>query len=222
MREIINILLYNLQPTKETEMKNSITKNQSELSTLEAEGIVLAKMWKSICSADKSRFKKSTQADGFDTRLGKLLQSLKSEGGAQISTNRLRDCNLHQIDRRRRSEALWFVENEKDCRKFAKASKKGFTSLTALQRAMKIASKPQTAKAEKVDEKPSKEEVSNVGQSEAPKKVLTASDIALEALLNCEIHKVNMREFMVALKKQVAIHDKKSINSAKAATKKAA
>ena len=152
-------------------MKNSITKNQPELSTLEAEGIVLAKMWKSICSADKSRFKKAIQTDGFDTRLGKLLQSLKSEGGAQISTTRLRDCNLHQIDRRRRSEALWFVENEKDCRKFAKA----------------------------------------------PKKVLTASDIALEALMNCEIHKVNMREFMVALKKQVAIHDKQAINSAKAA-----
>ena len=178
-------------------MKNSITKNQPELSTLEAEGIVLAKMWKSICSADKSRFKKAIQLDGFDTRLGKLL---------------------HQIDRRRRSEALWFVENEKECRQFAKASKKGFTSLTALQRAMKIASKPQTAKADKVDDKPSKEEPSNVGQSEAaPKKVLTASDIALEALMNCEIHKVNMREFMVALKKQVAIHDKQAINSAKAA-----
>lgn len=217
MREIINILLYNLQPTKETEMKKSITKNQPVLSTLEAEGIVLAKMWSSICRADKARFKKSIQADGFDTRLGKLLQSLKSEGGVQISTNRLRDCNLHKIDRRRRSEALWFVENEKECRQFAKASKKGFTSLTALQRAMKIASKPQTAKADKVDDKPSKEEPSNVGQSEAPKKVLTASDIALEALMNCEIHKVNMREFMVALKKQVAIHDKQAINSAKAA-----
>ena len=206
-------------------MKNSITKNQPVLSTLEAEGIVLAKMWSSICRADKARFKKSIQADGFDTRLGKLLQSLKSEGGVQISTNRLRDCNLHKIDRRRRSEALWFVENEKDCREFAKASKKGFTSLTALQRAMKIASRnPQkTAKADKVDDKPSKEEVSNVGQSEAaPKKVLTASDIALEALMNCEIHKVNMREFMVALKKQVAIHDKQASNSAKADTKKAA
>lgn len=198
-------------------MKKSITKNQPVLSTLEAEGIVLAKMWSSICRADKARFKKSIQADGFDTRLGKLLQSLKSEGGVQISTNRLRDCNLHKIDRRRRSEALWFVENEKECRQFAKASKKGFTSLTALQRAMKIASKPQTAKADKVDDKPSKEEPSNVGQSEAPKKVLTASDIALEALMNCEIHKVNMREFMVALKKQVAIHDKQAINSAKAA-----
>ena len=196
-------------------MTNSITKNQPELSTLEDEGIVLAKMWKSICKADKSRFKKSIQLDGFDTRLGKLLQSLKSEGGAQISTNRLRDCNLHQIDRRRRSEALWFVENEKDCRKFAKASKKGFTSLTALQRAMKIASKPQTAKAEKVDEKPSKEEVSNVGQSEAaPKKVLTASDIALEALLLCEIHGVELKDFANALSEQ---NEMMSTNSRKAA-----
>ena len=195
-------------------MKNSITKNQPELSTLEAEGIVLAKMWKSICKADKTRFKKAIQLDGFDTRLGKLLQSLKSEGGAQISTNRLRDCNLHQIDRRRRSEALWFVENEQDARKFNKSSKKGFTSLSALQKAMSKASKAKTAKADKVDEKPSKEEVSDVGQSEAPKKVLTASDIALEALLLCEIHGVDLNDFANALTEQ---NEMMSTNSRKAA-----
>ena len=195
-------------------MKNSITKNQPELSTLEAEGIVLAKMWKAICSADKSRFKKAIHLDGFDTRLGKLLQSLKSEGGAQISTNRLRDCNLHQIDRRRRSEALWFVENEQDARKFNKSSKKGFTSLSALQKAMSKASKAKTAKADKVDEKPSKEEVSDVGQSEAPKKVLTASDIALEALLLCEIHGVDLNDFANALTEQ---NEMMSTNSRKAA-----
>ena len=195
-------------------MKKSITKNQPELSTLEAEGIVLAKMWKSICKADKTRFKKAIQLDGFDTRLGKLLQSLKSEGGAQIPSSRLRDCNLHQIDRRRRSEALWFVENEQAARKFNKSSKKGFTSLSALQKAMNKASKAKTAKAEKVDEKPSKEEVSDVGQSEAPKKVLTASDIALEALLLCEIHGVDLKDFANALSEQ---NEMMSTNSRKAA-----
>ena len=195
-------------------MTNSISNFKPELSTLEAEGIVLAKMWKSICKADKTRFKKAIQLDGFDTRLGKLLQSLKSEGGAQIPSNRLRDCNLHQIDRRRRSEALWFVENEKAARKFNKSSKKGFTSLSALQKAMSKASKAKTAKADKVDEKPSKEEVSDVGQSEAPKKVLTASDIALEALLLCEIHGVDLNDFANALSEQ---NEMMSTNSRKAA-----
>ena len=195
-------------------MTNSISNFKPELSTLEDEGIVLAKMWKSICKADKSRFKKSIQLDGFDTRLGKLLQSLKSEGGAQIPSSRLRDCNLHQIDRRRRSEALWFVENEKAARKFNKSSKKGFTSLSALQKAMSKASKAKTAKADKVDEKPSKEEVSDVGQSEAPKKVLTASDIALEALLLCEIHGVDLNDFANALSEQ---NEMMSTNSRKAA-----
>tara|TARA_R110000868_G_scaffold251575_1_gene508347 strand:+ start:2732 stop:3367 length:636 start_codon:yes stop_codon:yes gene_type:complete len=184
-------------------MTNSIQNNQPEINTLEAEGVVLAKMWNEICKADKSRFKKAIQLDGFDTRLGKLLQSLKSEGGTKISTNRLRDCNLHQIDRRRRSEALWFVENEKAARNFNNASKKGFTSLSALQKAMSKDSNAKTAKADKVDEKPSKEEVSDVGQSEeAPKKVLTASDIALEALLLCEIHGIELKDFLVAIKDQ--------------------
>ena len=189
-------------------MTNSIQNNQPELSTLEAEGIVLAKMWREICKADKSRFKKAIQLDGFDTRLGKLLQSLKSEGGTKISSQRLRDCNLHQIDRRRRSEALWFVENEKAARNFNNASKKGYTSLSALQKAMFKASDAKTAKADKVDEKPSKEEPSDIGQSEeAPKKAFTASDIALEALVQCDINGINVEDFLLSLKEQLVLLD---------------
>jgi len=65
---------------------------------------------------------------------------------------------IHTIDRRRRSEALWFVENQAECLEFMKASKKGFTSLTALQAAMRKAN---------ADTKPAKAEPSNVGQSDA-------------------------------------------------------
>ena len=179
-------------------MTNSIAKNS--LNTLEAEGLALSKKWRSISKADKARFKKSIQGDGFDTRLGKLLQSLKSECGSKISSQRLRDCNIHIIDKRRRSEALWFVENEKECRQFAKTSKKGFTSLTALQRAMKKASTAKTAKADKVDDKPSKEEQSNVGPDKASPK--TASDIAFEALVQCNVNGINIKDFLVSLKEQ--------------------
>ena len=180
-------------------MTNSIAKNS--LNTLEAEGLELSKKWRSISKADKARFKKSIQGDGFDTRLGKLLQSLKSEGGSKISSQRLRDCNIHSIDKRRRSEALWFVENEKECRQFAKTSKKGFTSLTALQRAMKKASTAKTAKADKVDDKPSKEEQSNVGPDKASPK--TASDIALEALVQCDTNGITVEDFLLSLKEQI-------------------
>lgn len=115
----------------------------AEINTLEAEGFLLGKEWKAICKADAKRFNGFTKANGFDTRLGKLMQELKAEGGDRISTKRLMDCGINEIDKRRRAEALWFVENEVACREFIKASKKGFTSLTALQSAMaKAAKKP--------------------------------------------------------------------------------
>lgn len=118
-----------------------LTSIAAEISTLEAEGFALAKQWRDICKADAKRFNVHTKADGFDTRLGKLMQQLKLEGGERISSQRLKDCGIHVIDKRRRSEALWFVENEIECRAFLAESKKGFTSLTALQAAMKAATK---------------------------------------------------------------------------------
>ena len=107
------------------------------ISTLEDQGKVLSEQWAKIEAADKKRFTLSTKAEGFDTQLGKLMLELKAEGGDRISRQRIRECHLHLIDKRRRSEALWFVENEVECRAFIKTSKKGFTSLSALQRAMK-------------------------------------------------------------------------------------
>ena len=133
------------------------------------EGKALARIWKQTNS-----LKDSTKASGFDTRLGKLLQQLKASSpldSGQISRQTLTTHGIHTIDRRRRSEALWFVENEVECRDFIKASKKGFTSLTALQAAMRKSAKADneapTTKVEKVKAEPTKVEPSNVGQSEA-------------------------------------------------------
>ena len=98
-------------------------------NTLEAEGFALAKEWKQITKGDKARFNKSTKADGFDTRLGKLMLKLKAEGGDRIASARLKDCGIAGIDKRRRSEAMWFAANETACRDFIANSKKGFTSL---------------------------------------------------------------------------------------------
>ena len=178
----------------------------AEINTLEAEGFALAKEFKQITKGDKARFTKSTKADGFDTRLGKLMQKLKAEGGERISSDRLKACGINGIDKRRRSEALWFVENEDACRAFMKTSKKGFTSLTALQSAMK----PKKAVAAPVKpEADADEDKSNVGPTESQENQadITASDIALEALVQCEVNGIAIEEFMLALKEQLVMAD---------------
>mgnify|MGYP000256470759 CR=1 FL=1 len=192
-------------------MTNQTVAPIAEINTLEAEGLALAKEWKSICKADKARFAKSTKADGFDTRLGKLMFALKQEGGQRISSQRLRDCGIAEIAKQRRAEALWFIENEDAARAFMKTSKKGFTSLSALQKAM--------AKQSKTEDKPTAEPKgsdddakSDVGPDESKtqeQSSVTASDIALEALVQCEANGIAIEDFMLALKEQLVLVDNK-------------
>ena len=125
------------------------------------------------------------------------MQKLKAEGGERISTDRLKDCGINGIDKRRRSEALWFVENEKVCRDFIAKSKKGFTSLTALQAAMK----PKAPVKPKADVTPTDSEAddkSKVGlDSEADKPVVKveADDIAVVVLDMMQQHNVSLEAF---------------------------
>ena len=192
-------------------MSNQIVAQIAEINTLEAEGFALAKEWKAISKADKARFTKSTKADGFDTRLGKLMFALKQESEGRIPSARLKECGINSIDKRRRSEALWFVENETEARQFIQASKKGFTSLTALQAAMR-----KSAKADETPEQPKADTESNVGLDEPQVQVeevkaftnMSAEDIAFEALLQCETNQIPVEEFMLALKEQLVMLDK--------------
>jgi hypothetical protein len=195
-------------------MQNSISKSLVVVNnTLEAEGFALAKEYKQITKGDKARFTKATKADGFDTRLGKLMQKLKAEGGERIASARLKDCGIDGIDKRRRAEALWFVENETACRDFIKASKKGFTSLTALQAAMKPKA-PTKPKAEKPVQ-PEADDKSNVGldseADESPIADKSASDVALDALVQCEMNGIAIKDFMLALKEQLEMLDEDKV-----------
>tara|TARA_R100000458_G_scaffold51500_1_gene52408 strand:- start:1884 stop:2453 length:570 start_codon:yes stop_codon:yes gene_type:complete len=176
-------------------MANSTaTIQQAEINTLETEGKALAKEYKSITKGDENRFTKATKADGFDTRLGKLMQKLKAEGGERISTDRLKDCGINVIDKRRRSEALWFVENEKACREFIAKSKKGFTSLTALQVAMKPKA-PSKPKAETPVE-PKAEDKSNVGLDNNVVVPVDAMMLALQLIEDCEKNNVVLQDVL--------------------------
>ena len=177
---------------------------KAEINTLEAEGKALAAIWRGIA---KGNFENATKETGFDTRLGKLMQKLKAEGGQRISTDRLKDCNIHNIDKRRRAEALWFVENETECRAFMKASKKGFKSLTALQSAMRKAAKAAEPKAEPTKPTNEVEPKSNVGldnEVEAkPEAKPTPESLVLALLTQCREHGIPVSEVKAILNRKV-------------------
>lgn len=143
---------------RKTKMANSTATTGTSIDALVKEGKALGSIWRQVNS-----LKQTIKENGFDTRLGKLLQELKAQStvdSGQIPTHVLRTHGIQQIDRRRRSEALWFVENEKECREFiANGNFKG-SSLTALQAAMRKAAKAD-------DTETTEGEPSNVGQSEA-------------------------------------------------------
>ena len=189
------------------------TQEGTSLETLVKEGKALGKMWSALHNV-----KQSTKANGFDTRLGKLLSELKAQSSldsGQISRQTLTTYGVHNIDRRRRSEALWFVENEVECREFIKNSKKGYTSLTALQKAMKDA----TAKAEVI--KDAADKVSNVGQSNEVKDTgwvdvdkgtyslgNTRTAIVDAIFAHCNDHQIDIDTIIADLQSKAALENK--------------
>ena len=188
------------------------------------EGKALGRIWKQTNS-----LKDSTKASGFDTRLGHLLMRLKAASSldsGQISRQVLTTHGLHVIDRRRRAEALWFAENEVKCREFMQASKKGFTSLSALQKAMNAADK---AAAE-----PAKAEVSDVGQSETtPAKaeksgateqrsvsvMITRTKMVDTILHHCKQNNLNLEDIINDLQAHVAKQSRAEVKAAPAKAK---
>ena len=188
----------------------------TSMDKLVKEGKALAAIWNQTNS-----LKNSTKPNGFDTRLGKLLQQLKAQStldSGQVSRQTLTTYGIHTIDRRRRAEALWFVENEVACRDFMKASKKGFTSLSALQKAMNKASNEA-----KVSDKPAKAEPSDVGQSDdnKPTKLVQHSEtkvsvpVTRSVMVNtiikqCEANGLNLEEVIDDLISKLALQERKA------------
>jgi len=158
------------------------------ISTLEDQGKALAEQWSVITKGETKRFNASTKTTGFDTLLGKLMVELKAEGGERIASQRLRECHLHLIDKRRRAEAMWFVENEDACRKHIAESKKGFTSLTALQRSMK----PSKPKAEAETDNSEADVKSNVGPNEEPTVTVTKELVFDKLVAVCRANKIDL------------------------------
>ena len=157
------------------------------INTLESEGLALAKMYKKEQASLKRKFKQSTALDGFDYRLGKLLDTLSAEAeGGRIKSKRLAEVGIANIDKRRRAEALWFYRNYDEATAFNKASKKGFTSLTALQSAMK--------KADKSNDGPTTE-----GDTEGKPSNVNAESIVANVLATAKKYDIDLQQVVVML-----------------------
>ena len=188
------------------------TQDGTKLDDLVKEGKALGKMWSNLHNV-----RQSTKANGFDTRLGKLLVELKAQStldSGQISRQTLTTYGVHNIDRRRRSEALWFVENEVACRAFMDCSKKGFTSLTALQKAMRDVAKAEaepTAKAEPSNVGQS-DEVNDTGWVEVDKGTYslgnTRTSIVDAIFAHCNDHQIDIETIIADLQSKAALAKK--------------
>ena len=161
------------------------------INTLESEGSALAEMYKKEQTSLKKKFTQSIKMDQLSYRLGKLLDTLTAEAeGGRIKSKRLAEVGIANIDKRRRAEALWFYQNYKKATAFIKASKKGFTSLTALQLAMK--------KADKSNVGPSTEGDTE-GNTEGKPSTVNAESIVANVLATAEKHNIDIQQVVLML-----------------------
>ena len=149
-----------------------IKSNEEVINTYESRGKAIASEWRKVDRRDANALKRDLTEGGLIYRTGELMNELTlealSEGVKYVSGKRLGECSLRNIDRRRRSECLWAFENVQDILEFIKTSKKGFTSITALQLAMKKAEQPSNDDKKPLEEVSEETETDNETETETP------------------------------------------------------
>ena len=171
--------------------------NKAVLNTPELIGADLARRYKLIKAKQTKfeigEFKAHTKADGFDTVLGHLMVLLTSEtDSGRIKSERLAECSIKHIDKRRRSEAKWFVENEVEAREFIAKSKKGYTSLSALQKAIAKANKQESSKDDTTSTDKSSKASAKPTEATSEAKPATKETIFKELLAICKASDVDI------------------------------
>ena len=131
--------------------ETTTTLDPTEYEVLIADGIEVGAEFAKRDKADKGRFKRDIKPDGFGVRLAQIQLAVRDALKVErIPSATLKQFGLDKITSALRSEWVWFVENEIEAREFIKASKKGFTNVSALKTAMAKAAKAE-AKAEASD-----------------------------------------------------------------------
>ena len=199
-------------------MQNSIKKSfavqlAEANNTVEAKGLVLSRWDKSITKGDVNRFKKLCEFGGFWYSLGQILVQLRTEsGGSRTDSALLKNASLHTVAKQRRSEAMKFFENFHVIVENDLLGKK--SSICHMKDLLKEVDKIVSPKTEDepvleatiVADEPEAPAIEDKS-SEAETKPMSPSDIALEALVQCELNNVQVKDFMLALKEQLEMLD---------------
>ena len=206
-------------------MQNSINKSfavqlAEANNTVEAKGLVLSRWDKSITRGDVNRFKKLCEFAGFWYSLGQILVQLRTEsGGSRTDSALLKNANLHTVAKQRRSEAMKFFENFHVIVENDLLGKK--STICHMKDLLKEVDKIVNPKVEDEPvleativadepEAPAIEDKSSEAETKAP---MSASDIALEALVQCELNGVSKAKFLAALKEQLEMLDESTDKS---------
>tara|TARA_R100000687_G_scaffold31343_1_gene26053 strand:+ start:408 stop:1025 length:618 start_codon:yes stop_codon:yes gene_type:complete len=167
---------------------------------------------KSLASLDAKEMKalkaKTTKVvhdkDSLDYQLGQLqVNILKLENVKIISKELAKKYGIASIEARRRNESKILFLKYDEVISWLKSTRKRYTSLSALLKAFAKANKPKTEDKPKASDETKSQDEPKVQDSdssetkEEPKvqKKLTASDVALEALLLLEIHGISIQDF---------------------------
>ena len=187
-------------------MQNSTSKKSFSVqlaeanNTVQAKGLVLSQWDKSICKADKSRFKALCAKDGFWFSLGEIcLELLKQSGGSRTDSALLKDANLHTVAKQRRKEAMDFVRHFKVIEDNKLIGK--FASMKDLLKAVDTIINPKVEKEPKVPVEPKAPvlAIEDKSSEAVPQSVKTAEDLALEVLLQVEMNNISIADFKVAI-----------------------
>ena len=190
----------------------TITVEGTSIEALVKEGKALGSIWRQTNS-----LKQTIKENGFDTRLGNLLKQLKANcDSSKIPTHVLRTHGIDGIDRRRRSEALWFIENETECRDFIKTEGFKGKSLTALQAAMRKAAKgsEETTTEGEPQTETTEGETSNVGQSQPPQQKVSHTVMVNTIVKQAHLNDLDLEEIVMDL---MAVLENRQKHNAKAA-----
>jgi hypothetical protein len=185
---------------KSTSKKSFAVQLAEANNTVQAKGLVLSQWDKSICKADKDRFKALCAKDGFWFSLGEIcLELLKQSGGSRTDGALLKDANLHTVAKQRRNEAMKFVKNFKvieDNKLIA-----SHASMTNLLKAVDKIINPKVEKEPKVPVEPKAPVLAIEDKSNevVTQSVKTAEDLALEVLLQVEMNNISIADFKVAI-----------------------
>ena len=186
-----------------------MAKSKSNLPSqneLKVQGSNLAKLdAKEMKSLKAKTTKVVFNTDSLDYQIGQLIVNiLKLENVKLISKELAKKYGINTISKQRKSDAKILFENHEKIVTWLQSTKQRYTSLSALLKAFYKATKPKSDKPKASDETQSQETESETQKSPKSdtnepkaqeKKQMTASDLALEVLVQLEMHNISIKDF---------------------------